>query len=244
LAAELAAQRPDILIAVGGDVVKALRDATATIPIIGAVSDNPVRAGFTSTLAHPDKNFTGVSFITDEMAAKRVELLKEVAPQTRRVAVIWNPQHMDDEMSFAKRAADSLGVTLSQHAIRTVADIEPALADAGANGADSLFVIPSRLTAIASGRIADYALQRRLPVIAAWREFVDTGCLMSYGPSRIDESAKVAVYVERILAGAKPSALPIELPTKFELVVNLKTAKALGITIPQQILLRADAVIE
>jgi putative ABC transport system substrate-binding protein len=241
LAAELAELKPDLLIASGGDVLRALRDAAPTIPIVGGVSDNPVRAGFTSSLAQPDKNFTGVTYITDEMAAKRLELLKEVAPQTRRVAVIWNPQHFDDEMSFASRAALSLGLSLSSHPINALSELDQALLDVRA---DSLFVIPSRMTNIAIRRIADHALQHRLPVVTAWREYVDAGCLMSYGPSRINESRRLAVYVERILAGAKPAALPIELPTKFELVVNLRTAKAIGIAIPQPILLRADEVIE
>ena len=130
------------------------------------------------------------------------------------------------------------------HPIRASAEIDQAFLDAGDAGVDSLFVIPSRLTSIIAERIATYARQRRLPVMTAWREFADAGCLMSYGPSRINESRRLAVYVERMLAGATPAALPIEQPTKFELVVNLRTAKTIGIAIPQQILLRADEVIE
>jgi len=244
LAEELAALKPDILVAVGGDVVMALHDATATIPIVGAISDNPVRAGLTTTLSQPDRNFTGVTFITDEMAAKRIELLKEVAPETKRVGVIWNPQHLDDEMTFAKRGADSLGLSLTSHPIDSPSAVEQALRDATAQDADSLFVIPSRLTTVVSGRIATYASEHRLPVIAAWREFVDSGCLLSYGPSRLNESRRITAYIERILAGAKPASLPIEQPNKFELVVNLKTAKALGIAIPQSVMVRADEVIE
>jgi putative ABC transport system substrate-binding protein len=245
LAKELVAQSPDLLLAVGGDVVKAIFNASkGSIPIVGGVSDNPIRGEIATTLARPGKNFTGITFITDEMAAKRMELLKEVAPDTKRVVVIWNPQHLDDEMLFARRSAETLGIGIIPHPVNSIGDVDAALRDIGASGADSLFVIPSRLTNLAAVRIAQYGRGQRLPVIAAWREFTDSGCLLSYGPSRAFEAGRLAGYVEKILGGARPADIPIEQPTKFELVVNLRTAKEIGLTVPTATLLRADEVIE
>jgi putative ABC transport system substrate-binding protein len=245
LAGELVAQRPDMLLAVGGDVIKALFDASKSgIPIAGGVSDNPVRAGIAASLARPGKNFTGVTFLTDEMATKRIELLKEAVPNAKRVAVIFNPLHLDDELTFARRGAESLGINLTSHPIYNVADLDAALRAASASGADSLFVIASRLLNVVAAEIAQYGREQRLPVIASWREFVASGGLLSYGPSRIFEATRIAGYVEKVFKGAKPADLPIEQPVKFELVINLKTAKAIGLTIPESFLLRADEVIE
>jgi putative ABC transport system substrate-binding protein len=245
LAAELVAQRPDLLLAVGGDLVKALFDASkGSIPIVGGVSDSPMRAGIAASLARPSKNFTGITFLTDEMAAKRIELLKEVAPNARRVAVIFNPQHFDDEVTFARRGAESFGIELTTHPINNVADLDAALHAASASGADSLFVISSRLTGLVAGKIAQHGQERRLPVIASWREFVASGALLSYGPSRIFEAKRLAGYVQKVLNGSKPADLPIEQPVKFELVINLKTAKALGLTMPPSMVARVDELIE
>jgi putative ABC transport system substrate-binding protein len=245
LAVELVKEKPDLLIGVGGDVVKALLEAsTGRIPIVGGVSEDPVRAGIAMSLARPGRNFTGVTFITDELAAKRIELLAEAVPAARRTAVIWNPQHLDDEFNVAKRAAESLGLTLSSHPFTSLGDLDAALGNALAGNADSMFVIPSRLTSIAAARIARYGVDHRLPVVTAWREFVDSGCLLSYGPSRTFQMRRVAEYVARILGGARPEDLPVERPTKFELVLNLRTAKALGLQLPPTLLGRADEVIE
>jgi putative ABC transport system substrate-binding protein len=243
LASELVAQKPDLLLAVGGDVIKPLFEASkGSIPIVGGVSDSPMRAGIAFSLARPTKNFTGVTFLTDEMAAKRMELLKEVVPNARRVAVIFNPQHFDDELTFARRGAESLDIELTSHPINNASDLDAALR--AVSGADCLFVISSRLTGLLAGKIAQYGQEHRQPVIASWREFVDSGALLSYGPSRIFEAKRLVGYVQKVLNGAKPADLPIEQPVKFELVVNLKTAKALGLGIPPSLLGRADAVIE
>jgi putative ABC transport system substrate-binding protein len=245
LATELVAQRPNLLLAVGGDVIKPLFEASkGSIPIVGGVSDSPMRAGIAVSLARPSKNFTGITFLTDEMAAKRMELLKEVAPNARRVAVILNPLHFDDEVTLAQRGAESLGIKLTTHPIDRVADLDVALHGASASGADSLLVVSSRLTGIVAAKIAQYGQEHRLPVIASWREFVASGALLSYGPSRIFEAKRLAGYVQKVLNGEKPADLPIELPVKFELVINLKTAKALGLTVPPSLLGRADEVIE
>ena len=245
LALELVAQKPDLLLAVGGDAIKPLFDASkGGIPIVGGVSDSPMRAGIAVSLARPTKNFTGITFLTDEMAAKRMEFLKEVAPNARRVAVIFNPQHFDDEVTFARRGAELLGIKLTTHPINSAADLDAALLAASAEGAESLFIISSRLTGILAAEIAQYGQERRLPVIASWREFAASGALLSYGPSWIFEAKRLAGYVQKVLKGAKPADLPIEQPVKFELVINLKTAKALGLNLPLPLLDRADELIE
>jgi putative ABC transport system substrate-binding protein len=245
LASELVAQKPNLLLAVGGDAIKPLFEASkGGIPIVGGVSDSPMRAGIAVSLARPSMNFTGITFLTDEMAAKRMEFLKEVAPNARRVAVIFNPQHFDDEVTFARRGAESLGLKLTTHPINSAADLDAALNAAGAEGADSLFIISSRLTGILAAEIAQYGQERRLPVIASWREFAASGALLSYGPSRIFEAKRLVGYVQKVLNGAKPADLPIEQPVKFELVINLKTAKALGLNLPLPLLDRADELIE
>ena len=245
LALELVAQMPDLLLAVGGDAIKPLFEASkGGIPIVGGVSDSPMRAGIAVSLARPSKNFTGITFLTDEMAAKRMEFLKEVAPNARHVAVIFNPQHFDDEVTFARRGAESLGIKLTTHPINSAADLDAALLAASAEGAESLFIISSRLTGILAAEIAQYGQERRLPVIASWREFAASGALLSYGPSRIFEAKRLAGYVQKVLNGAKPADLPIEQPVKFELVINLKTAKALGLNVPLPLLDRADELIE
>jgi putative ABC transport system substrate-binding protein len=245
LAGELVAQEPDLLLAIGGDVVKPLFEASkGRIPIVGGVSDNPMRAGFAASLARPSKNFTGITYLTDEMAAKRMQFLKEVAPSARRVAVIFNPQHFDDEVTFARRGAESLGIELTTYPISSAADLDAALLAASAGGADSLFIISSRLTGIVAAKIAQHGQEHRLPVIASWREFAASGALLSYGPSRTFEAKRLVGYVQKVLNGAKPADLPIEQPVKFELIINLKTAKALGLNVPPQLLDRADEVIE
>ncbi|MGB8040656.1 MAG: ABC transporter substrate-binding protein, partial [Pseudolabrys sp.] len=237
LASELVAQKPNLLLAVGGDAIKPLFEASkGGIPIVGGVSDSPMRAGIAVSLARPSMNFTGITFLTDEMAAKRMEFLKEVAPNARRVAVIFNPQHFDDEVTFARRGAESLGLKLTTHPINSAADLDAALNAASAEGADSLFIISSRLTGILAAKIAQYGQERRLPVIASWREFVDSGALLSYGPSRVFEAKRLASYVQKVLNGAKPADLPIEQPVKFELVINLRTAKAIGLNVLRPLL--------
>jgi putative ABC transport system substrate-binding protein len=245
LAVDLVAQKPNLLLAVGGDVIKPLFEASkGSIPIVGGVSDSPMRAGIAVSLARPSKNFTGITFLTDEMASKRIELLKEVAPNARRVAAIFNPLHFDDEVTFARRGAESLGMELTTHPIKNVADLDATLNGVSASAADSLLVISSRLTGSVAGKIAHHGQEHRLPVIASWREFADSGALLSYGPSRTFEAKRLAGYVQKVLNGEKPADLPIELPVKFELVINLKTAKALGLMVPPSLLGRADEVIE
>jgi len=245
LSAELIAQRPSLLLGIGSPVVMPLFEASkGGVPIVGGISESPMRAGIASSLARPGKNFTGITFLTDEMAAKRIELLKQVAPNVRKVAVIFNPQHFDDEVTFARRGAESLDLELTTHPINEIADLDAALQGVEASRADGLLVISSRLTGIVAAKIAQYGRERRLPVIASWREFTDSGALLSYGPSRTFEAKRLVGYVQRVLSGEKPADLPIEQPVKFELVINLKTARVIGLTVPPSLLGRADDVIE
>ena len=221
LAAELVAQKPDILLAVGGDVIQVLFEAShGLIPVVGGVSDNPVRAGIASSLAKPSKNFTGITFLTDEVAAKRIELLKEVVPATKRVAAIFNPLHLDDELTFAKRGADSLGIQLTSYAIKNATDLDAILRNASANGADSLFIIASRLTNFVAARIAQYGQERNLPIIAAWREFTASGALLSYGPNRIFEAKRLhglrAKRLERGKARRFADRATCEIRTRYQ----------------------------
>jgi putative ABC transport system substrate-binding protein len=158
--------------------------------------------------------------------------------------VIFNPQHFDDEVTFARRGAKSLDIELTTHPINKIADLDSALQGVEASRADGLLVISSRLTGIVAAKIAQHGQEHRLPVIASWREFTDDGALLSYGPSRTFEAKRLVGYVQRILNGEKPADLPIEQPVKFELVINLKTAKVIGLTVPPSLLGRADDVIE
>jgi putative tryptophan/tyrosine transport system substrate-binding protein len=244
LAIELAALRPDILVGFGGDVVAALRSASETIPIVGATSDDPVRAGHALSFARPGKNFTGVTFITDEMSGKRLEVLKEAAPRIQQIGVLWNPQHLDDEMTHLRQAAAQMGLGLSSHELHAAEGLGRVLEEAVSAAADALFIIPSRLTGALRERIATFARERKWPTVASWREFTQSGCLLSYGPDRRQQGRRLAYYIQRVLAGAKPGDLPIERPATFELVINRKTAAAIGIEVPLALLARADEVIE
>ena len=245
LAAEIVAQNSDLLIAIGGDLVCALSDASqGRIPIVGGVSDNPIRTGSDDELRPPQQAFTGVAYLTDDLAGKRMELLKDLVPEAKNVAVVWDPQHVDDEFNSAAcggKARPYCGVVSSQRhegcRLRTSAQIAE-------DNADSLFIIPSRFTVNAVGTIAPFARDRRLPVITAWREMVSGGCTLSYGPSRTREARRLAEMVAKIIAGAKLGDIPIEQPTRFELVINLKAAKAIGLAVAELLLLRADEVIE
>jgi len=194
--------------------------------------------------SRPGKNFTGVTFLTDEMAAKRMELLSEAIPNAKRVAVVYNPQHLDDELAFARRAAESLSIELSVHPIVHVSELDATLRGAMTNRPDAIFVIASRLTNLLSDKIAQFGLQERVPVVAAWREFTTNGALLSYGPDRILQAKRIAEYVQKVLNNSKAGDLPIEQPIKFELVVNLKTARTIGLEINREFLLRADDLID
>jgi putative ABC transport system substrate-binding protein len=244
LAAELVGLKPDMIFALGGDVTPHVCNATRTIPIAFVVSTDPVKSGLVASLAHPGSNATGVTLLSDELAAKRLVLLKEAAPNLSRVAVLFNPDHIDNELREAERAAASQKVALHRAEMRRGSDLDGALAGILQAGVDGLYVVSSRQTVANLKRITEFAGQNRLPLAGGWGAWAQAGGLISYGPNVGDMVHQSAVYVDKILKGARPADLPVQQPTRFELLINLKTAKALGLAIPESFLLGADKVIE
>jgi putative tryptophan/tyrosine transport system substrate-binding protein len=251
LAAELVRLQVDVIVAGGTGAIRAAQNATRTIPIVMSGSYDPVQEGFVASLAHPGGNITGLSFLGVELPGKRLELLKETVPQSTRIAVMWNPVFP----GYASRqvllqnltvAAQALGLHLHLVEVRSADELDTAFAALPQARADALLVMEDSmvLSPRLGGRLADLAATSRLPAMYSWREHVAVGGLMAYGPSLPDTSRRAATYVVKILKGAKPGDLPVEQPTKFELVINMKTAKALGLTIPQTLLQRADQVIQ
>ena len=237
-----------------GAPLSAASQATSTIPIVvTACNDDLVATGVISSLARPGGNITGLSELTPELGAKRLALLKEAVPRVRRVAVLWNPTFSErsspnfrfwsSDWTEIRAAAQGLGVTLQSVEIRGADDFDTAFSIMTRERADALIAFSDPLIVSHGRRIADLAAKSHLPAMYPSREVVDAGGLMAYGPSISDMFRLAAVYVGKILKGAKAADLPMEQPTKFELVINLKTAKALGLTIPQSLLLRADEVI-
>jgi putative ABC transport system substrate-binding protein len=244
LAADLVRTRPEIIFALGGDVAPFAKRATETIPIVFGSSADPVRARLVATLSRPGGNVTGVTFITSDLAGKRLQFLKEAAPRISRVAVLWNPDHLEDEFRETQTAAGPLGLQVLSLEVRTAGDFELAFQSATAWKADGVSVIPSRATVRHRAAIVEFATKHRLAVAGGWGLWAESGALLSYGPDINVMVRRAAGYVDRIVKGARPGDLPVEQPTKFELIVNLKTAKALELTIPQSLLLQADRVIE
>ncbi|RPH54073.1 MAG: ABC transporter substrate-binding protein [Acidobacteria bacterium] len=246
LAAELVRLKVDVIVAPANENVVVARQATRTIPIIMAGSFDPVESGLVASLARPGGNVTGLSFRAPEIEGKRLELLKEIAPRVSRVAVLSNPTNRAIHSSLAEVevAARSLRVQVQILEARGPDEFQGAFAAMTRERAGALLVFPDGMFLLHRTRIADLAAKSRLPAMYGVREFVDAGGLVSYAPSLRDNLRRAATYVDKILKGAKPADLPIEQPTKFELVINLKTAKALGLTIPQSLLARADQVIE
>jgi putative ABC transport system substrate-binding protein len=244
LAADLVRLNPDLIFALGGDVAPDACKATQTIPIAFAVSTDPVQSGLVASLARPGGNATGVTFLLDELAAKRLVLLKQAAPQVSRVAVLFNPDHADNELREVERAAAALDVKLHLAEVRRSSDLEAAFDVALRAAVDGLYVVSSRQTVANIARITDFATRNRLPLAGGWGAWAQAGGLISYGPNVGEMVRQSAVYVDKILKGAKPAELPVQQPTRFELLINLKTAKALGLAIPESFLLLADKVIE
>jgi putative tryptophan/tyrosine transport system substrate-binding protein len=245
LADDLLASHVDVIVAVGASVWAAKRQ-TSTVPIVMAFSGDPVGTGMVSNLARPGGNITGLSFMSSDLAAKRLELLKQTFPRITRVAVLYLPAEVSTvpELRETEAAAREISVTLQLLQVRNPDDLEPLFSQATRERADALLVFAHAFAFVHRDRITELAARQRLPTMYGWREFVDVGGLMSYGPNVHAMLRRAAGYVDRILKGAKPGDLPIEQPTKFELVINLRTAKALGLTIPRSLLQRADQVIE
>jgi putative ABC transport system substrate-binding protein len=246
LAADLVHSKVDIIVASVQPDALAARKATRAIPIVMASSSDPVSSGLVESLARPGGNVTGLSQMSIELGGKRLELLKRIVPELSLVAVLWNPQSAASSFYWKEieLPARQLGIQLQSLEVRSPNEFDNAFLDAARASAGALFIMPDPLTVTNLKRLADLAAKSRLPSIIHISEFADAGGLMAYGPDRADLYRRAATYVDKILKGAKPGDLPVELPTKFELVINMKTAKAIGITIPQSVLLRADRVIE
>jgi putative ABC transport system substrate-binding protein len=247
LARELVSLKVDVIITATDVAIAAVKRETQMIPIVMANSSDPVGAGFVASLARPGGNVTGLSTISLELTGKRLELLKEAVPGLSRVALLWNPGVRGDTLQYkeAEGVARALGLSLQSVEVVLAEDLDRAFSAITEQRAQALTVTgPSPVTFSNRAKIATFAQRNRLPSIYGGREFVVAGGLMSYGPSDLDSFRRAATYVDKILKGAKPGDLPIQQATRFELVINLKTAKALDLTIPQSVLVRADEIIQ
>jgi len=249
LAIELVALGPDIIVAGPTPTARAAQQATRTIPIVAFSMQDPVGDGLVASLSRPGGNLTGLTFLGPELVPKCLSLLKEAVPRATRIAALWHPASIAEATARtlfeqAGKAARILGVQLQPVALRDGADFDRAFATMARDRADALLVLPSPVLFGSRRRIVELAAARKLPSMTNAREYVDAGGLFSYGASIADLYRRGARYVEKVLKGAKPADLPVEQPTRFELVINMKTASALGLAIPRSVLLRADEVIE
>ena len=247
LAAELVALRVDVVVAVSPSAIRAARDATATIPIVMAFSgDDPVKSGFVASLARPGGNVTGMTSLTSELAPKWIELLQDAMPRIKRIAVLRSPVRPDhtEQVEIMQAAARPRGVRLQVVEARDLEQYGTAFEDMTHQRAEAVIILSGPEFAQNLVQLAELAAMHRLPSLWQYRDFVVAGGLLSYGPNIPDLSARAAVFVDKILKGANPGELPVQQPTKFELAINLKTAKALGLIIPQSLLLRADEAIQ
>lgn len=246
LAAELANLPVDVIVVGGAEAAAAAKGVTSTIPLVVTAAGDPVHAGLVRSYARPGGNVTGLSFISPELGAKRIELVKEILPKARRISIVWNARDSVSEREWdqARQAARKLGMEVDPVPVREPADLARALEALPRERPDALLVIVDTRMVGFRRIIAEAALEARVACLAGWREYVIEGALASYAPDFRALFTRGAYYVDRLLRGAKASELPVEQPTKFELVVNLKTAKALGIEVPRRVLLRADEVIQ
>ncbi|MBI3062351.1 MAG: ABC transporter substrate-binding protein [Deltaproteobacteria bacterium] len=247
LAAELIRLKPDLIVSTGGTVTAlAVKKATTTIPVVFTAGGDLVKVGLIASLARPGGNLTGLSLLTTELSVKRLEILKETFPKLRRIAVLGNPVNPVSaiQLGEVQAAAKTLGLQLQIVEARDPKDFEPAFSAVTEKGAGALLVLSDAMLNAHRERIAGLATKSRLPAIYEFKEFAEAGGLMSYGTNIVDVYRRVGKYVDRILKGAKPGELPVEQPLNFEFLINLKTAKQIGVTIPPNVLARADKVIK
>jgi putative tryptophan/tyrosine transport system substrate-binding protein len=246
LAADLVRLNVDVIVTAGPMDTRAAKAATSTIPIVMTWDQDPVGNGFVTSIARPGGNITGLSSLAPEISGKQLEMLKEIVPKLSRVAFLGNSTEPGNAQALreTEASARSLGMQLQSYDVRASTDIETAIRSATSARAQAILVMTSPITFALRGRVVALAAEHRLPAIYQRRQFVEGGGLMSYGVSQDDLDRRAATYVDRILKGAKPADIPVEQPTKFELVINLKTAGALGLTLPPTLLVRADQVLE
>jgi putative ABC transport system substrate-binding protein len=246
LATDLVRLKPDVIFAINTPAAEAAKRATSTIPIVFVRSGDPLASGLVLSLARPGGNLTGLTSAATEMSGKRPELLREAFPRLSRVAVLWNSPSRGAELVFkeVKAAGSRLGVQIQDVGVRGPSEFQSAFETASKGHADALILIDDSIMSSYQTPILELAEKHRIGVASIYREFAEAGGLMAYGPSFTDTYRRAATYVDRILKGAKPADLPVEQPTRFELIINLKTAKALGLTISPTLLLRADRLIE
>ncbi|HEV2430554.1 MAG TPA: ABC transporter substrate-binding protein [Burkholderiales bacterium] len=244
LALEGAGSNPALYVSQGA-ALRVARKLPGTTPVVFGNSGDPIEAGVAQSLARPGGRFTGITFLAYALVGKRVEFLHEVAPKAKRLAVVSNPEHIGDAKEFVetRTAAVGLGLEVSHHPASNQHQLGSALAAAAAARAEALVVHPDALMVQHREAIARFTLEQRIPAISGWATIAEGGCLLTYGPNLQVSYRRLAYFVDRILRGAKPAEIPIELPSTVELVINLKTAKTLGITVPPTLLLRADRVI-
>jgi putative tryptophan/tyrosine transport system substrate-binding protein len=244
LALEALALGPALFVS-QGPALQVARKLPGTLPLVFGTSGDPIEAGVAKSLARPGGRFTGITFLSYALVGKRVELLHEVAPRAKHLAVLSNPEHSGDakELAATREAAAGLGLQVSHSPATNVPELQSALAALAAARAEALVVHPDALMVQQREAIGRFSIERRIPTISGWAILAEGGSLLTYGPNQQESYRRLAYFVDRILRGAKPADLPIELPSTVELVVNLKTAKALGITVPPALLLRADRVI-
>jgi putative ABC transport system substrate-binding protein len=246
LAAELVRSNVDIIVTAGTELILAAQKASSTLPVVMAGIGDPVGSGIVASLARPGGHVTGLSLIAPELAGKRLELAQETLPGLAHVAILWNPNNASVTLRFKETEAAARGMGLNLHSIeaRQPSDFEKGLQAAARAGAQALITTEDALMTGHRAEIIRLAIRYRLPAISGLRMFADADSLLSYGPSSPDLWRRAAGYVDRIFAGTKPADLPVEQPTKFELIINLKTASTLGLTLPRTVLLRADEVIQ
>jgi len=241
---DAAARSPQVVVA-QGIAVTALHRAQLAIPVVFGFSGDPVEAGFCRSLASPGGNMTGISFLTIELVGKRMEMLKAVLPRLKRVAVIAAPQHPGDaaERRASEAAASALGISTAYFEARNATELEAALGATEKSGCDAVVIFPVQYVISQRAKIADWSMRTRVPTVSGWAQFADGGNLMSYGPDLRDCVRRLAYFADRIGKGTRAADIPVELPTRVEFVLNQKAAKALGISVPQSVVLRADRVI-
>lgn len=244
LAAELVRLKVDVIVVGGTTAVRAAKQATSTIPIVVFGAGNLVGAGLVANLARPGGNITGTHDLSPELSSKRLELLKETVPKLSRVAVLWNRPESARKLREIEAAARTFGMQLQPLEVRTPDEFQGAYAAMIRQRADALVIVMDSFTLFHRRKLVDLSVKSRLPMVCEASEFASDGCLIAYGPDRLDAIRKAAGFVDRILKGAKPGDLPIDQPSKFHLIINLKTAKAVGVTIPQSLLVRTDHVIQ